>query len=133
MNPAVVAALISVLGPQLLGRLFGGGGDARLRARIAMLLSPEAIGKRTEALQNEWYRSPAYGQSRTLASNQAQSEAGLLAGLGPAPSISREMLGSSLNFLGPLLTAYLKRKHPTMFAAGGMEPSGSFVRREEWA
>jgi len=77
--------------------------------------------------------SEAYGQSRTLASNQAQSEAGLLAGLGPAPSISREMLGSSLNFLGPLLTAYLKRKHPTMFAAGGMEPSGSFVRREEWA
>jgi len=76
MNPAVVAALISVLGPQLLGRLFGGGGDARLRARIAMLLSPEAIGKRTEALQNEWYRSPAYGQAQSASLAAAPSPTG---------------------------------------------------------
>ena len=164
MNPQIIAALISLLGPQLLGKLFGGGGaEERLRRQLEILFSPGALAERTNKIQAEWYRSPAYGaaqagsiaagrlaesevgragagvtsgidvlrggvaaglgpaflaksnadaytQSQTLAQQQAQGLAASLVGTPSPPNISREMLGASLNFIGPLLTSWLRRK-----------------------
>jgi hypothetical protein len=164
-GPMLPITLLSLFGPQLLGRLFGGGGNEEvLRRRIAELLSPSAIGARTNALQNEWYKSPAYTNAQTTslaAGNQAQAEVGragqgvtsgldilksgasvgvgpailnqlaarqyeanqtlaqrgaemdvnALMGIGPNPNFGRELFGSSLNFLGPLVGQYLKGRY----------------------
>lgn len=179
MAPAVLAALIGVIGPQLLGRLFGGGGNQdKLRERLARLFSPEALAARTNANQAEWYKSPAYGaaqasslaagrmaeasvtragagvtsgmdvlqgaaaaglgtatlgkfnadayqQSRSLALQQAQGEAGGLLGAGVSPDTNREMLGASLGFLGPLLANWYKQRYGGVSGSRGYyAPSG---------
>lgn len=165
MPPQIVAALIGLLGPQLLGKLFGGGGgEAEMRSKIMELLSAESVGKRANALQGEWYKSPAYGaaqaaslaagnmaqaevgragagvtsgmdvlrgaasaglgtatlgqfnaqayqQSRELAQRQAEASVQGLLGAGISPNINREMMGASLNFLGPLLGSWLRKKY----------------------
>jgi hypothetical protein len=165
MPPQIIAALIGVLGPQLLGRLFGGGGNQdKLRQQVLELLSAESVNKQADANQAAWYRSPAYGaaqaaslaagrmaetevgragagvtsgmdvlrgaasaglgtatlgkfnadaylQSRDLAQRQREASASALLGVGVSPDINREMLGASLNFLGPLLGSWLKKKY----------------------
>lgn len=162
MNPFAIIA--GILGPQLLGKLFGGGGGQEdLRKQIMALLSPQALEGRTNAIQSAWYRSPAFGaaqeaslaagrqaesavsragagvtsgmdvlrsagaagvgsgtlaglnaaaynQSRDIAQRQAETAAGANLSIGARPDISREMLGASLNFLGPLFASWLTKR-----------------------
>ena len=85
MPPLLLTALISILGPQLLGRLFGGGGgQEELRDQVQSILSPKAISRRTNALQADWYKSPAFG---------AAQEASLTAGRQAEQSVGRAGAG----------------------------------------
>ena len=79
MNPALFSALMMMLAPQLLGKLFGNNtSQERLRAKMASLFQPGNLAARANENQDAWYKSPAYGaaQASSLAAGR-MAEAGV--------------------------------------------------------
>jgi len=163
LGPLALSTIIGVLGPQIFGRLFRGGGERELREAINRLFLPGNLSQITNEFQDQWYRSPAYGtaqtaamaagrqaeaavgragagvtsgtdilrgaaaagltsgtlsqinaaayeRSRQMALDRARALASGMLGVGPIPSISRQMFGASLGFLGPIYADWIRKK-----------------------
>jgi hypothetical protein len=85
MNPALFSALMMMLAPQLLGRLFGHStAQERLRERMRNLFTPGALAKRADENQEAWYKSPSYGaaQASSLAAGRMAEASVSRAGAG---------------------------------------------------
>lgn len=88
---------------------------ASIGAGMGVTSGMDVIGRAVAAGVGSGTLANIVGQRSTLAQGEALQQNTALANAlisgGPAPQYSREMLGSSLSFLGPLLSDWLREKY----------------------
>lgn len=88
-NPLLIASFASML-PGLLSKLFGSDPNAKLRAEIARLTSPQNVGNVTNQFYQQALSSPAYSQAQQSIATGANQTSNQL-----ATSLASRGLGTS--------------------------------------